>query len=81
MEKEQKITKAELARRKREEKLAAERERIEALCEFEKEYDYCRYICGIDEAGRGPACWSGGSRRGDTAEGQPAFYISMIPRN
>ena len=54
MEKEQKITKAELARRKREEKLAAERERIEALCEFEKEYDYCRYICGIDEAGRGP---------------------------
>ena len=40
MEKEQKITKAELARRKREEKLAAERERIEALCEFEKEYDY-----------------------------------------
>ena len=48
MEKEQKITKAELARRKREEKLAAERERIEALCEFEKEYDYCRYICGID---------------------------------
>ena len=51
MEKEQKITKAELARRKREEKLAAERERIEALCEFEKEYDYCRYICGIDEAG------------------------------
>lgn len=54
MEKEQKITKAELARIKREEKLAAERERIEALCEFEKEYDYCRYICGIDEAGRGP---------------------------
>lgn len=32
MEKEQKITKAELARIKREEKLAAERERIEALC-------------------------------------------------
>ena len=70
MEKEQKITKAELARRKREEKLAAERERIEALCEFEKEYDYCRYICGIDEAGRGPL---GCGRGGCTAEGLPHF--------
>lgn len=54
MEKEQKITKAELARMKREEKLAAERLRIENLCTYEKEYSYCQYICGIDEAGRGP---------------------------
>lgn len=35
-------------------KLQKEQERIEALCEFEKKYDYCQYICGIDEAGRGP---------------------------
>lgn len=54
MEMEPKVTKAELAHRKREEKLAAERERVEALCTFEKEYSYCQYICGIDEAGRGP---------------------------
>ena len=39
---------------KRQAKLEKERERIEALCEFEKEYDYCQYICGIDEVGRGP---------------------------
>ena len=35
-------------------KLQKEQERIEALCEFEKKYDYCQYICGIDEVGRGP---------------------------
>ncbi len=35
-------------------KLQKEQERIEALCEFEKKYDYCGYICGIDEVGRGP---------------------------
>ena len=39
---------------KRQAKLEKERERIEALCEFEKEYDSCQYICGIDEVGRGP---------------------------
>ncbi len=35
-------------------KLQKELERIEALRVFEKEYDYCEFICGIDEAGRGP---------------------------
>ena len=35
-------------------KLQIEIERIEALRVFEKEYDYCEFICGIDEAGRGP---------------------------
>ena len=35
-------------------KLQKEMERIEALRVYENEYDYCEFICGIDEAGRGP---------------------------
>ena len=35
-------------------KLAAERERIEAIRFFEKQYPDCDLICGIDEVGRGP---------------------------
>jgi len=35
-------------------KLQKELERIEALRIYENEYDYCDFICGIDEAGRGP---------------------------
>ena len=35
-------------------KLQTEIERIEALRIYENEYDYCEFICGIDEAGRGP---------------------------
>ncbi len=35
-------------------KLQLEEERIEALREYEKQYDYCQFICGIDEVGRGP---------------------------
>ena len=35
-------------------KLQIEIERIEALRVYENEYDYCEFICGIDEAGRGP---------------------------
>ena len=35
-------------------KLAQEKERIENMCVYEKESDACSYICGIDEAGRGP---------------------------
>ena len=35
-------------------KLQKEIERIEALRIYENEYDYCEFICGIDEAGRGP---------------------------
>lgn len=38
----------------KEEKLAAERERIELLCAYEKQYADCSLICGIDEVGRGP---------------------------
>lgn len=35
-------------------KLAQEKERIENMCVYEKEYEGFSYICGIDEAGRGP---------------------------
>ncbi|MDO4325526.1 MAG: ribonuclease HII [bacterium] len=36
------------------EKLQAERERLLAMRVFEEQYQMCTYICGIDEAGRGP---------------------------
>lgn len=39
---------------KRLQKLEAERARIEALKKYEREYGNCRFICGIDEVGRGP---------------------------
>ena len=48
------MTRKEEAEAKRAEKLRIERERVEALCEFEKKYSDCAYICGIDEVGRGP---------------------------
>lgn len=35
-------------------KLEAERARIEAMKEFEYKFAECKYICGIDEVGRGP---------------------------
>lgn len=40
--------------RRQEEKLRKEIERTERLSVYEKEYDMYRYICGIDEVGRGP---------------------------
>lgn len=40
--------------RKQKEKLEKEMARIEAMSAYEKEYDMCQYICGIDEVGRGP---------------------------
>ena len=39
---------------KRIERLEAERARTEKLWRYEREYAMCRYICGVDEAGRGP---------------------------
>ena len=36
------------------EKLELELKRLEAMRAYEKEYDACSFICGIDEAGRGP---------------------------
>lgn len=35
-------------------RLEKELDRLEAMKEFEKKYEDCRLICGIDEAGRGP---------------------------
>ena len=40
--------------RKKQQALAEERQRVEALCAYEKTYADAEYICGIDEVGRGP---------------------------
>ena len=37
-----------------EEKLAAERERLELMKSYERQYEDSVLVCGIDEAGRGP---------------------------
>lgn len=42
------------AKKSKEEKLAAEKERVEALKAYEKEYAVFGAVCGIDEVGRGP---------------------------
>src|SRR5699024_12595839 len=34
--------------------LEKERRRVEAMCAYEKKYGDAEFICGIDEAGRGP---------------------------
>ncbi|MBT9775808.1 ribonuclease HII [Clostridium sp. MCC353] len=43
-----------MAKAMTEEKLLKERQRLEAMKEYEYTYAACPYICGIDEAGRGP---------------------------
>ena len=40
--------------KKRLDKLEKEKERIWNLKKYEREYEACGYICGIDEVGRGP---------------------------
>ena len=40
--------------RRQEEKLAAERTRLKRMHEFEERFADCEFVCGIDEAGRGP---------------------------
>lgn len=40
----------------KEEKLQAEIQRTKNMQKYEEEYSTYRYICGIDEAGRGPLC-------------------------
>lgn len=39
---------------KQEERLLAELARLEQMRSYEHQYEDCTYICGIDEAGRGP---------------------------
>ncbi len=39
---------------KKDEALAAERRRLAEMRKYEEQYSDCRFICGIDEAGRGP---------------------------
>lgn len=41
-------------RRKQQEKLEKEMERIKGMSVYETEHSDCMYICGIDEVGRGP---------------------------
>ena len=48
------MTKKEEAAIKRAQKLEAEKQRVEALTIYEKKYEAYGFICGIDEAGRGP---------------------------
>ena len=48
------MTKSEEARLKREAKLQAERERLLGMQEYERKHADRKYICGVDEAGRGP---------------------------
>lgn len=40
--------------RMQEERLRAERKRLDSMWEYERQYRDCTYICGVDEAGRGP---------------------------
>ena len=40
--------------RKKQEKLAKERVRLEEMRSYEHQYERYGYVCGIDEAGRGP---------------------------
>ncbi|MCR4754701.1 MAG: ribonuclease HII [Lachnospiraceae bacterium] len=46
--------KALLRAKKAEEKFRIERERIESIKVYEREYEHLGFICGIDEVGRGP---------------------------
>lgn len=43
-----------MARELKGEKLEKELERLEEMRAYEREYDSCAFICGVDEAGRGP---------------------------
>lgn len=40
--------------KKQDEALVKEKERIERMKEYERQYEYLGYVCGIDEVGRGP---------------------------
>lgn len=48
------MTRKEEAELKRQARIEAERARLETMKEFEHAHSDCAYICGVDEAGRGP---------------------------
>lgn len=48
------MTKKEERLLRQQEKLQAELVRLEGMKRYEREYDKWGWICGIDEAGRGP---------------------------
>lgn len=48
------MTRKEEAELKRKARIEKEMARVEAMCEYEKKYSGYGFICGIDEAGRGP---------------------------
>lgn len=48
------VKKIVLLAQKRQDALEREKKRIEALKLYEKQYGDCKFICGIDEVGRGP---------------------------
>lgn len=74
------MTKKEESAMKRALKLEAEKARVEQMCEYEKEYGVYSYICGIDEAGRGPL--AGPVVAGAVILQKSAvFYILMIQKN
>ncbi|MDO4554457.1 MAG: ribonuclease HII [Lachnospiraceae bacterium] len=48
------VKKIKEAAKKAYDKYIKELERIEQMKQYERQYDSCQYICGIDEVGRGP---------------------------
>ena len=62
-----------LSQQKKVDKYYQEIERIENLCQYEKEHSQYDFICGIDEVGRGPLA-------GPVVAGA-VFYILMIQRS
>ncbi|MDE6624860.1 MAG: ribonuclease HII [Lachnospiraceae bacterium] len=48
------VVKLVASAKKRLEDFEAEKQRTYAMKEYERKYEKCRYICGIDEVGRGP---------------------------
>ena len=58
------------------EKLEQELARLEAMREYEDTYDACAYICGIDEAGRGPLAGPGVAAAAVLPKDCQIFYLN-----